>query len=86
MRRRCGKGEQEGTELINGVPAVDLSLSYDGGASFGNQWRYELQSIGQRRNRLLWWQGGMSNDIVPQFMFWSIGRVVITDGEAHIRE
>lgn len=77
---------QEGTGIINSVPAVDLSLSYDGGASFGNQWRYELSSLGHRRNRLMWWQGGMSNDIVPQFIFWGIGRVVITDGEAHIRE
>lgn len=77
---------QPGTGLVQTTPAVDLSLSYDGGASFGNQWRYELPSIGHRRNRLMWWQGGMSNDIVPQFMFWSIGRCVIADGEAHIRE
>jgi len=77
---------QPGTGDINTVPAVDLSLSYDGGASFGNQWRYNLPAIGQRRNRLLWWQCGMSNDIVPQFMFWGIGRFTCTDGEAHIRE
>lgn len=69
-----------------GPPAVDLSLSYDGGATFGNQWRYELPTIGIRKNRLMWWQCGMSNDIVPQFTFWSIGRVVITDGLAHVRE
>ncbi len=77
---------QEGTGTLNTPPAVDLSLSYDGGASFGNQWRYELPGIGQRKNRLMWWNCGCSNDIVPQFMFWGIGRFVITDGEGHIRE
>jgi hypothetical protein len=68
------------------TPGVDLSLSYDGGASFGNQWRYDLPSIGQRRNRLIWWQCGISNDIVPQFFFWGLGRFVITDGVCHVRE
>ena len=77
---------QEGSGLINTTPAVDLSLSYDGGAVFGNQVRYELPAIGVRKNRLLWWQGGVSNDIVPQFTFWGIGRFVVTQGVAHIRE
>jgi hypothetical protein len=73
-------------ELVNTVPAVDLALSYDGGAEFGNNWRYNLPAIGVRKNRLLWWQCGMSNDIVPMFTFWGIGRFTITEGQAHIRE
>jgi hypothetical protein len=77
---------QPGTGLVETTPAVDLSLSYDGGAVFGNQVRYELPAIGIRKNRLLWWQGGLGNDIVPQFMFWGIGRFVVTSGVAHIRE
>lgn len=66
-------------------PRVDLSLSYDGGASFNSYVPYELNSLGNRINKLLWWQLGMSNDIVPQFRFWGLGRFVATDGIANIR-
>lgn len=76
----------QGPLLFNTTPAVDLSISYDGGASFGNQWRYELPAIGLRKNRLMWWQCGMGNDLVCQFMFWGIGRFVVTDGVMHTRE
>jgi hypothetical protein len=85
--------DQSGNNLITQqgqtvalTPAVDLSLSYDGGAVFGAEWRYQLPAIGVRKNRLLWWQCGVGNDIVPQFKFWGIGRCVITDGIASIRE
>lgn len=67
------------------VPAVDLSISMDGGASFGNSWRYDLPGIGYRKNRLNWWQLGLVNDFVPQFKFWGMGRFVVTDGIVNIR-
>jgi hypothetical protein len=67
------------------TPRVDISISYDGGASFGNEWGYELNPIGQRRNRLMWWQGGLCNDLVCQFRFWSMGRFVCSDGVVNIR-
>lgn len=67
------------------TPAVDLSISCDGGASFGNEFRYSLPPIGVRKNRLLWWQLGVVNDLVCQFKFWGIGRFVCTDGEVNIR-
>lgn len=72
--------------FIYTTPRVDLSLSYDGGASFGNDFPYVLNGVGQRRNRLMWWQCGAGNDVVPQFKFWSIGRSVVTDGIANIRQ
>ena len=68
------------------LPRVDLSLSYDGGATFGHDFAYNLNPIGQRRNKLLWWQCGAGNDIVPLFKFWGIGRAVCTDGIANIRQ
>jgi len=67
------------------LPHVDLSISTDGGASFGNQWAYYLPPIGHRKNRLMWWQCGIANDFVPQFKFWGLGRFVCTDGLANIR-
>lgn len=71
--------------LIDSTPKVYLSVSYDGGAAFGAEWVYELPAIGYRCNRLMWWQGGIGNDIVVQFRFQSIGRFVATDGICNIR-
>ena len=67
------------------LPHVDLSISTDGGASFGNEWAYYLPAIGHRKNRLMWWQIGIVNDFVPQFKFWGMGRFVVTDGIANTR-
>lgn len=74
------------SEMLNATPVVDLTMSYDGGATFGNAYRYTLPPIGQRRNRLMWWQLGWANDAVPQFKFWGLGRFVVTDGYANIRQ
>lgn len=68
------------------LPHVDLSISTDGGASFGNEWAYYLPSIGKRKNRLMWWQVGMANDFVAQFKFWGMGRFVATDGIVNVRD
>jgi hypothetical protein len=67
------------------TPTVYLSLSYDGGATFANAVPYALPTIGYRRNRLMWWQCGMSNDTVPKFNMVSYGRVVCFDGIANVR-
>lgn len=71
--------------IIQKTPMVELSISYDGGVSFGTSIPYELFPIGKRINKLQWWQLGMANDAVMKFTFWNIGRVVCTDGELHIR-
>ena len=68
------------------LPHVDLSISTDGGASFGNEWAYYLPPIGHRKNRLMWWQIGIANDFVPQFKFWGMGRFVATDGIVNTRK
>lgn len=67
------------------TPRVDLAISTDGGASFGNYVPYVLNPIGQRKNKLIWWHGGIVNDLVHQFRFWGFGRFVVTDGETNIR-
>jgi hypothetical protein len=67
------------------LPHVDLSISIDGGATFGNEWAYYLPPIGHRKNRLMWWQIGLANDFVPQFKFWGLGRFVATDGIVNTR-
>ena len=76
---------EEDIPLTQDTPVVFLSVSYDGGAVFGNEWSYQLPGIGYRRNRVMWWQGGLVNDAVCQFRFESRGRVLATDGVANIR-
>lgn len=68
------------------LPHVDLSISTDGGESFGNEWAYSLPPIGKTKNRLMWWQVGVANDFVPQFKFWGMGRFVVTDGIVNTRK
>lgn len=71
---------------IYSTPRVDLSISIDGGATFGSDFAYVLPHIGMRKNRLMWWQLGAANDLVCQFKFWGLGRFVCTDGIVNIRQ
>jgi hypothetical protein len=73
-------------EIVYSTPRVDLSISIDGGATFGSDMPYVLNPIGKRKNRLMWWQAGLANDFVCQFKFWGIGRFVCTDGVVNIRQ
>lgn len=73
-------------QYVQSTPRVDLSVSYDGGVTFGGDMAYILNPIGKRRNRLMWWQLGAGNDCVCQFRFWGIGRVVALNGVANIRQ
>jgi len=79
--------QQAGNEsnLSLAVPRVDLSLSIDGGATFGQSWGQTLPSIGKRKNKLAYWGLGAANDAVMQFRFWSYGRIVVLDGECNCR-
>lgn len=76
--------QQQG--IIYTTPHVDLSVSRDGGESFGSDYAYNLFSIGKRKNKLMWWQCGSANDFVCQFKFWGMGRFVATDGLVNIRQ
>ena len=73
-------------DIVYIQPRVDLSISIDGGASFGTDFGYILNPLGQRKNKLLWWQLGLANDFTPQFKFWGLGRFVATDGIANLRQ
>lgn len=73
--------------ILYTLPRVDLSISTDGGASFGSDMPYVMNPIGLRKNKLMWWQLGVSNDFVCQFKFWGFNsRFVATDGEVNIRQ
>jgi len=77
--------ESNNNTLIT-YPAVDLSISINGGETFGNEVRYNLNPLGLRKNKLLWWQCGIANDLVCQFKFWGMGRFVAYNGIVNVRQ
>jgi len=70
--------------LFNEVTAlpqtVALSLSKNGGMSFGNEWMKDLNTQGNFRNRLIYWGLGSANEVIPRFQFQGLSRFVATDG------
>jgi hypothetical protein len=64
----------------NDVPRIDLTMSKDGGYNFGGAgWKF-LNPLGQRANRLMWYQLGMANDLTLQYRFHGFNRYVCLDG------
>jgi len=65
-------------------PRVDLSISTDGGYTFGSDVSYTLNDFGTRRNLINFWRLGRSNEFVPQFKFFGFGRFVVGNGTVSI--
>lgn len=76
----------EQNDIQHATPRVDFSISIDGGDHFSSYDTVHLPPIGQRKNKLAWWQLGISNDLVCQFRFWGLGRFVVTDGVVNTRQ
>jgi len=68
------------------MPRIDLSMSKDGGESFGNSLGKNLNKKTYRRNRFSYYQLGWGNDFIPQFRFWGFGRFVISDGTVSVQQ
>lgn len=66
--------------LQDNVSRVDLSISVDGGETFGKEVGQEMNQEGNRKNRIIFWSLGWMNDLVCKFRFSSLGRIVATDG------
>jgi hypothetical protein len=66
------------------VPRIDISVSTDGGETFSSYSTQELNPLGQRKNRVIFWQLGSANDATFQFRFWGLGRAVVFDGIVNI--
>lgn len=66
--------------VVNYSEAVDLSISRDGGESFGSSWRLNMNPTGQRKSRFIYQRLGIVNDATFQLRFSGFGRFVCTDG------
>lgn len=67
------------------VPRVDLSISNDGGQTFSSAVTKELNTQGIRKNRVIFWKLGLSNEFVVQLKFWSKARITVSDGIVQTR-
>lgn len=56
--------------------AVDLAVSGNGGETYSNYVRRQMNEQGYRRNIIRWESQGMFNEYTPKFKFWTLGRVV----------
>ncbi len=68
----------------NSLQAIDFCMSKNGGQTFSNFSRVDLQSNNKRQNRINFWAKGMANEFTPQFRFWGNGRFVAKDGVTRI--
>lgn len=79
--------EDAGQEDCQAVPyrgRVDLAVSKDGAETFSNYVPRYLNPIGIRKNILRWNKMGRVNDFTPKIRFWTLGRVVATNGYIEI--
>ena len=66
------------------IQRIDLALSVDGGEVFGSYVSRELNNIGRRPNKLIYYGLGSMNDLTLQFRFYGNGKFVATDGVLNI--
>lgn len=59
---------------------IDVSISRNGGETFGNTVGTYLRKSGKRKNKFILWNLGMANDFVVQLRFHGKERFVCTDG------
>lgn len=65
---------------VTASEVIDLAVSRDGGESFGNSWRQNMNHTGKRRSRFIYQRGGQANDLTCQLRFSGYGRFVAFDG------
>jgi hypothetical protein len=63
---------------------IDLSLSRDGGASFGSYVGTNLNSLGHRQNKYEMHRLGRANELTCQFRFWGKDRFLAQNGVMRI--
>lgn len=72
--------------VSNTVQRVDLSISRDGGESFGSSVQIPMNTVANRRNKVDVYDLGSANEFTPQFRFWGLDRFVVGDGSVSIHQ
>jgi hypothetical protein len=63
---------------------IDLAISKTGNEAFSNYVPRYMHHTGHQKNMLRWNKMGRANDLVPKIRFWSLGRIVATDGYVEV--
>lgn len=67
-------------DIIEYDMAIDLSVSRDGGESFGTSMRYDMNPTGHRQSKIIFRRLGIANDSSYQIRFNGYSRYVAFDG------
>lgn len=59
---------------------AEISLSKDGGESYGNIGQLQFNAFGDRQSLFQMYKLGMANDLTIKLQFWSKGRFVLLNG------
>ncbi len=65
---------------------IDLSISKDGGKSYGSVITKDMRPSASPRGKFNYWNLGSANDMRLQFRFWSKERFVLTDSSIEIMQ
>lgn len=65
---------------------VDLAISFDGGKTFSNFSRRELNKIGKRKNILEYRKLGLMNELTLQLRFYGNKKFIVSNGEVIINK
>lgn len=68
------------------APIVSMTISKDAGATFGNAYTKELNPLGDRKNRVVFYGMGACNTLTFRFAFRSLYRKTISQGIIEVRE
>lgn len=77
--------EQGETDNQVNQARIDLSISRDGGYSYGNDISLDENPLGKRKNKIDFRRLGYSNEFTARLRFWSEGRIVIGQGILDIK-
>ncbi len=64
--------------------AIYLSISRDGGVTYGSELRMPMNPTGKRKSRMIFQRLGQANDVTFQLKFVGVSRFVCTDGELEV--
>jgi hypothetical protein len=67
-------------------PRIDVTLSKNGGETYGNAVSYYMHATGDYKNQPRFNLLGEANQITIQMRFWGFGAVVINDGMLEVRK
>ena len=67
-------------------PRIDVSISKNGGHTYGNAVPYYMHATGKYKNQPRFNQLGEANQFTIQMRFWGFGAVVIANGLLEVRQ